>query len=140
MRNNKIINVAAVVLIIFSAFSMLMVSLMAFANPQSVMDLVQVHLPNNDSYSSIRGIYGGVGLVIVIQLIYLAVKDRKKGLGFLAMLWGFYAVSRLVTIAVEGPLGDFGTQWLTIESVLCLSSLVLYFIYNKQTGKKAVLS
>lgn len=140
MRTNKIINAAAVVLIIFSAFSMLMVSLMAFANPQSVMDLVQVQLPNNDSYSSIRGIYGGVGMVIIIQLIYLAVKDRKKGLAFLAMLWGFYALSRLITIAVEGPLGDFGTQWLTIESVLCLLSVALYFMYGKQVNRKPVLS
>lgn len=140
MSTNKIINVSVVALIIFSAFSMLMVSLMAFSNPQSVMDLVQVKLPNNDSYSSIRGIYGGVGMVIVIQLIYLAIKDRKKGLVFLTLLWGFYAFSRLVTIIAEGPLGDFGTQWLSIESTMFLLSLALYFLYKEQPSKNAVLS
>ena len=73
MNKNKIINIASAVFILFSALSLLMVSLMAMANPQSVMDLVQVQLPNTDAYSSIRGIYGGVGLVIITQLIYLLI-------------------------------------------------------------------
>lgn len=89
---------------------------MAFANPQSVMDLVQVRLNNNDAFSSIRGVYGGVGLTLVITLIYLMLKEVQKGVAFLCLLWGCYAVSRIITIVAEGPLGAFGKQWLVIES------------------------
>jgi hypothetical protein len=44
-------------------------------------------------------------------------------LGFIALFWCMYALSRLMTISVEGPLGDFGSQWLVIESTLSLLSL-----------------
>lgn len=138
MNKNKIINIVSAVFIIFSAFSLLMVSLMAMANPQSVMDLVQVQLPNTDAYSSIRGIYGGVGLVIITQLIYLLIKDRKKALAFLSLFWGAYAVSRLITIAAEGSLGAFGSQWLMIESVFCVLSVVLYTLYRKPQSARTI--
>lgn len=134
MKSNRIVSISSVVLILFSALSLLYVSVMAIVNPQAVMDLVQVSLPNNDAYSSIRGLYGGVGLTIVITLIYLAAKDAGKGLVFLAMLWGFYALSRLLTILSEGALGEFGKQWLTIESVLCLLSLTLLLIRRRNTS------
>jgi hypothetical protein len=136
MKHNRLVTVASAVLIVFSAFSLLMVSAMAFFSPQMVMDLVQVRLPNNDAFSSIRGVYGGVGLTIVISLVYLLVKDKKQALGFLTMLWGFYALSRLITVAAEGPLGDFGSRWLGIESVLFICSAVLLTIYPG-TPKKA---
>ena len=134
MKSNRIVSISSVVLILFSALSLLYVSVMAIVSPQAVMDLVHVSLPNNDAFSSIRGVYGGVGLTIVISLIYLAAKDAGKGLVFLAMLWGFYALSRLLTILSEGALGEFGKQWLTIESVLCLLSLTLLFIRRRNTG------
>jgi divalent metal cation (Fe/Co/Zn/Cd) transporter len=125
MKTQKIISVAASTFIGFSAFSIIMVSLMAFSNPQKVMDLVNVKLTNNDAYSSIRGVYGGVGLTIFIVFVYLGFRDQTKGLIFAAVLWGLYAISRLITIMSEGPLGDFGNQWLTIESILCIVALVL---------------
>ena len=131
MKTNRIVHVSSVVLLVFSALSLLYVSALALVNPQAVMDLVQVTLPNNDAYSSIRGVYGGVGLTLVISLIYLAVKDTRKGLVFLTMLWGFYAVSRLLTMALEGALGAFGKQWLTIESTLCLLALLLLALQRK---------
>lgn len=130
-QNNRIVSIASGVLIVFSALSLLMVSLMAFFSPQMVMDLVQVKLPNNDAYSSIRGVYGGVGLTIVISLVYLLVKDKKAGLGFLTMLWGFYALSRIITLLHEGPLGAFGSKWLSIESVLFICSVLLLAIYRR---------
>ena len=125
MKSQKIISVAAASFIGFSAFSIISVSLMAFSDPQGVMDLVHVKLTNTDAYSSIRGVYGGVGLTIFLTLVYLGFRDQTKGLLFAAILWGLYAVSRLITIFREGPLGDFGNQWLTIESGLCLVALVL---------------
>jgi len=127
----KIVQVASKLLLFFSAFSIVMVSAMAFNNPQSVMDLVGVQLPNTDAYSSIRGVYGGVGVTIFATLVYLAVKDTKKGLVFAAILWGSYALSRLMTIAVEGSLGAFGNQWLVIESVLCVASVIMLVLLGR---------
>lgn len=89
------------------------------------MDLVQVKLENNDAFSSIRGVFGGVGLTLFCTLVYLVMKDVQKGLSLLALLWGFYALSRLVTWISEGPLGSFGTTWLMIESVFFITALVL---------------
>ena len=118
MKTINVLTLCSRVFILFSGFALLSVSLMAFLSPQSVMDLVDVTLSNTDAFSSIRGIYGGVGLTIFISLVYLAVKDPIKGLGFLVMLWGFYALSRVLTILIEGELGAFGSQWLLIETVL----------------------
>ena len=137
MKQHKLLRISSVVLIGFSAFAILMVSVMAFQNPQAVMDLVQVKLTNNDAFSSIRGVYGGVGLTIFISLLYLAFKDHTKGLAFAAILWGCYALSRVMTISIEGPLGAFGTQWLIIESVLCFLSLALLVLKIKLNGAKA---
>lgn len=117
--------------ILLSALSLLSVSLMAFASPQAVMDLVQVKLGNTDAYSSIRGVYGGVGMTLVISLIYLMLKDVRKGLAFLMLLWGFYALSRTITIFTEGSLGAFGTQWLVIESIFFLIAATLFLASRK---------
>lgn len=112
-------------LILFSGLSIVMVSAMAINDPQAVMDLVNVKLTNTDAYSSIRGVYGGVGLTIFATLLYLALKDYKKGLVFTSILWGSYALSRMLTIGMEGSLGAFGNQWLVIETILCSLSLLL---------------
>lgn len=125
MNASKIINGIAGTLIGFSAFSIVMVSLMAFKDPQAVMDLVQVKLTNNDAYSSIRGVYGGVGMTICVIFIYLLVKDIKLGLKLISIFWGFYAFSRIITMMVEGPLGAFGQKWLSIELFFCLLSLIV---------------
>ena len=93
MKTQKIISLAAGTFIGFSAFAIIMVSIMAFSDPQAVMDLVQVKLTNNDAYSSIRGVYGGVGLTIFFTFVYLGFRDQTKGLLFAAVLWGLYAVS-----------------------------------------------
>lgn len=113
-----------------SALSMLMVSLMAFADPQSVMDLVQVKLDNTDAFSSIRGVYGGVGLTLFITIVYLLWKDVKLGLTFLCLLWGLYTLSRIITIFVEGSLGAFGSQWLIIESCFFAIAITLSLAYR----------
>ncbi|CCH01067.1 hypothetical protein FAES_3058 [Fibrella aestuarina BUZ 2] len=111
--------------ILLSALALLSVSLMAFFNPQSVMDLVQVKLTNTSAISSIRGAYGGVGLTLFISLLYLMVRHIAKGLAFLSLLWGCYALSRTITILADGALGAFGQQWLLIESAFCLIALSL---------------
>lgn len=134
MKTEKALSITIYTFMIFSAFAIAIVSLMAFQNPQAVMDLVQVNLPNTDAYSSIRGVYGGVGLTIFLTLTYLMIKDQTKGLVFASMLWGFYAMSRLITIFKEGNLGAFGNQWLTIESILCITALTLLSFKIRVSG------
>lgn len=139
MKKQRIVKGASRAYILLSALSVLSVSIMAILDPQSVMDLVQVDLKNTDAYSSIRGVYGGVGLTIVIALIYLMVKDVQKGVIFLILLWGFYALSRTITIYAEGALGDFGTQWLYVESILCLAAIGLLFLGHRGSKVNSII-
>ncbi|MGZ5192052.1 MAG: DUF4345 family protein, partial [Flavisolibacter sp.] len=57
MKKIQTLTLVSKTFIWISAFSILSVSLMAFFAPQSVMDLVQVKLENNDAFSSIRGVF-----------------------------------------------------------------------------------
>jgi hypothetical protein len=136
MNTQKIINVSSKIFIGFSIFSLGYVSILSLASPQATMELVNTALQNNDAVSSIRGVYGGVGIVITFSLIYLLLKDIRKGLSFLTLFWGAYALSRILTIIIDGPLGDFGNQWLIIESTLFVVATIL-LIVNKKTLKHA---
>jgi len=131
MNTQKIVKISSQIFIGFSSFSMGYVALLSIYNPQSTMDLVATTLPNTDAISSIRGIYGGVGLVITIQLIYLLIKDYLKGLLFLSLFWSAYAISRLITIFVNGSLGDFGNQWIIIESTFSAIAIILLLVSRK---------
>ena len=132
MKTKKTLRLASQGFIILSALSLLSVSIMAFSSPQAVMDLVAVELTNTDAFSSIRGVYGGVGLTLFISLIYLVRQDFQRGLAFLSLLWGLYALSRIITIFTEGALGAFGTQWLLTETVFFAIASLLY-VMNKKT-------
>lgn len=137
MKAQKILNVVSKGFIVVSSLSLLSVSIMAFLNPQSVMDLVNVQLTNNDAFSSIRGVYGGVGLSLFISLLYLMFKDTTKGLAFLCLLWGFYALSRTITIFTEGALGDFGNQWLITELILFIIAILLLTLNKRSESPKS---
>jgi hypothetical protein len=130
--------IAASVLIWFSASCFFMVGLMAFYNPQSVMDLVNVKLSGPDSHSSIRGVFGGVGFSLAISLLYLLKNYKKMALGLTTMIWGFYAVSRAITIMVDGPLGKFGNTWLMLETFLFISSLVLWMLFDPARSRSSI--
>jgi len=131
MNTNKIIKISSYIVMGISILGIVSVSLMAFQSPQSVMDLVKVKLDNTDALSSIRGIYGGVGIPLVMVMIYLWKYDLRKGMLFLSVFWGAYAISRLITIMVDGPLGAFGTQWIYTETILAITALFLFFKSNK---------
>lgn len=124
---NKAIKISSSIVMGISVLGIASVSLMAFNSPQSVMDLVQVKLENTDAMSSIRGVYGGAGIALLLVMIYLWKNDLKKGMLFLSVFWGSYAISRLITIMVDGALGAFGTQWIFTESILSIIALILYF-------------
>lgn len=132
MEKNKIIRILSYGLMILSVLGISMVAFMAFSDPQSVMALVNVKLDNTDAYSSIRGVYGGAGLTIAITMVYGMLKNMRLALGFTALLWGLYALSRIITSLNEGPLGAFGTQWVYTESFLCICCLVLFYFNKKK--------
>ena len=132
---SRYLGIAAWTLIAVSVLGVGMVSLMAFMDPQGVMDLVQVELGNTDAYSSIRSVYGGVGVTLLVVLIAVARRDRRAAMGFLGLFWGMYALSRLMTMGLEGALGAFGSQWLVIESVLCAASLLVYALMGLRAGR-----
>jgi hypothetical protein len=138
MQKQTILKRAAQGFILLSALALLSVSVMAFSDPQSVMDLVQVKLTNTDAFSSIRGVYGGVGLTLFISLIYLMLKDVQRGLAFLGLLWGSYALSRTITIFSEGALGAFGRQWLIIESLFFVIAVALLWATTKGAKTKRI--
>ncbi len=131
MNAEKSIKISSKIYIGFSAFCLGYVAFTTLLSPQSTMDLVAVILTNNDAISSIRGIYGGVGLVLSIQLVYLLIKDYHKGLIFLSLFWSSYAISRLITIQIDGPLGDFGIQWIIIETILSAIGIILWWVSKK---------
>ena len=133
MKKNKTLRLVSKGFILLSGLSFLSVSLMAFNNPQAVMDLVAVKLTNTDAYSSIRGVYGGVGLALFVALLYTMRKNLLDGLGLLILLWGLYAFSRMMTVVKEGALGDFGNQWLGIESCFFLLAVTLFFLNKRLT-------
>lgn len=120
----------------FSMLALLSVSIMALFDPQSVMDRVGVKLGNTDAMSSIRGVYGGVGITICLSILYLLIKNPEKGAGFLSIFWGAYAFSRLITLISDGPLGDFGNQWLMIETVMAFIGLGLWLALNSSKRKQ----
>ncbi|MCP4440056.1 MAG: DUF4345 domain-containing protein [Aureispira sp.] len=131
MNTQKTIRLSSKFFVGFSIFSLAYVSILSILDPQATMNLVNIDLTNNDAISSIRGIYGGVGITIIISLIFLLIKDLPKALIFLALFWGSYAISRIITILVDGGLGDFGKQWLSIESTLCIIAVTLVILYRK---------
>lgn len=133
--NSKKLRLANTIFIGFSALSLLSVSIMAFLSPQAVMDLVAVKLNNTDAFSSIRGVYGGAALAMVIFLVTSIKSQPKAALFFLSLLWGLYAISRAITILVEGPLGDFGTQWIITESILFIIAIILYINTSYEPSK-----
>lgn len=136
MNVQKITTISSRIYIGFSALSLAYVSISSLYSPQNTMNLVATTLNNTDAISSIRGIYGGVGLVITITLVYLLINDIKKGLIFLSLFWIAYAVSRLITIWVDGPLGSFGSQWLIVETTLGILALLLLLlqVFKKSNG------
>ncbi|UKJ06663.1 DUF4345 domain-containing protein [Solitalea lacus] len=128
MKKQKAIKVGNTLFVGISILGLGSVSLLSLYNPQATMDLVRVNLTNTDAISSIRGIYGGVGLTIVISLCYLLFQRVIVAVQFLTLFWCSYALSRLITIFIDGPLGGFGNQWIVIESIFFLFGIILLFL------------
>lgn len=109
-----------------SIISLLYTSIIAWINPQTIMDFVKTDLPNTDALSSIRGIYGGAGLSFVVILIYGMRKNISKTLLFLSLFWSLYAFARITTMVTDGLLQEFGNTWLIIESSFAFIAFLLF--------------
>ncbi|WP_028295724.1 DUF4345 domain-containing protein [Olivibacter sitiensis] len=129
---NKLLRILSYAYVGFSLLCLLAVSLMAWLSPQQVMELVRTRLDNTDALSSIRGVYGAVGLFLVLLLAYLAKSDLRKAVLFLVLFWGLYALARAYTWGVDGALGPFGQQWITVESALATVGLLLYLLARRK--------
>lgn len=139
MQRFNLIRLTSYVWMMLSVVALAWVTLQALYSPQSVMDLVHVSLnQNTDAISSIRGVYGGVGVTLLVWLCYGLVKSPKLVLSFLALFWGMYALSRIITIFQEGALGSFGTQWLYVETFFCLVYTGLYVWWQRQMPRTVV--
>ncbi len=60
----------------------------------------------------------------------IAFKNPERGTLFFTMFWLLYALSRIITIWANGPLGEFGNNWLKIELSFGLFALVLYLLHR----------
>jgi hypothetical protein len=127
MKKEITIRTSNILFVGISIIGLASVSILSLFDPQATMDLVKVKLDNTDAISSIRGIYGGVGMSIISGLTYLLITKIIMAIRFLTLFWFSYAVSRLITILVDGPLGEFGNQWLTIETAFFVLGAVLLF-------------
>jgi len=126
---------ACVCIGIFS-LSLLYIAVLAWVDPKAVMAFVGVELHNNDALSSIRGVYGGVGIFLVVVSVIISVKNLQNGLLFFTTFWWMYAISRILTLWIDGPLGEFGGTWLKIELTFGLLALVLYLLQGYLLKKK----
>lgn len=131
MKNHRSLELATWGLVIVSALGVLSVSLSALFDPKGVMALVHTPLDNTDAYSSVRGVFGGVGITLAAIMVWVFRRDRTATVGFIALFWGNYALCRALTIAVDGPLGDFGNRWIGIESALAVCALVVYALRRR---------
>ena len=128
MKKEITIRTSNILFVGISIFGLASVSILSLFDPQATMDLVRVKLDNTDAISSIRGIYGGVGMSIISGLTYLLITKIILAIRFLTLFWFSYAFSRLITILVDGPLGDFGNQWLSIESAFFVFGAILLLV------------
>ncbi len=115
-----------------SLMSLLYIVTLAWYNPNLIMAMVDVELSNTDSVSSIRGVYGSVGLTLIAMFAYLTRTNLGAVLFFLTLFWGLYALSRIITEFVDGPLGDFGNNWIRIESAFCFSGALLLLLKHRK--------
>ncbi|ANH82080.1 hypothetical protein A8C56_14850 [Niabella ginsenosidivorans] len=124
----KSVTIISCICIGIFSLSVLYISILAWANPGAVMKFVEVELNNNDALSSIRGVYGGVGFFLIGVALIISIRNLQHGLLFFTAFWLMYAVCRLLTIYIDGPLGAFGNTWLKIELTFGLLSWVLYLL------------
>lgn len=136
MKSNKFLNMATWAVVAISAMGTLSVSIMALFDPRAVMAMVNTPLDNTDALSSVRGVFGGVGITLAAIMVWVFRRDRTTAMGFIALFWGNYALCRALTIAMDGPLGAFGSQWIMIEATLAGCAALVYVLRRRSVSQR----
>ncbi|MCK6692073.1 MAG: DUF4345 domain-containing protein [Thermoanaerobaculia bacterium] len=113
------------IFLILMGLSALNIALQALADPQTVMNFVDVELGNITARNSIRALYGGVNLAFALFWLYAAFRAQREGLILGTLYTGGFVLGRLLSIALDGMPGAFALQWLVVESVCAIGSVVL---------------
>lgn len=113
------------IFLILMGLSALNIALQALADPQTVMDFVDVELGNITARNSIRALYGGVNLAFALFWLYAAFRAQREGLMLGALYTGGFALGRLLSIAMDGTPGAFAMQWLVVEGVFAVLAMGL---------------
>ena len=101
------------------------IAFQAIADPQTIMDNVQVTLGNITARNSVRALYGGVNLALGLFWLYAAFRMRREGLLLALLYTGGFAVGRIMSMVMDGQPEAFAKQWLVVESVFAIGSAVL---------------
>ena len=111
------------------------IAVQAIANPQAIMDNVQVTLGNITARNSIRALYGGVNLAFGLFWIYSAFRARREGLLLALLYTGGFAAGRIISIIMDGRPDAFAIQWLVVESVFAAGAVLLLWFTARMTPK-----
>lgn len=116
------------IFLILIGLSALNIALQALADPQTVMNFVDVQLGNVTARNSIRALYGGVNLAFALFWLYAAFRAQREGLILGALYTGGFVLGRLLSIALDGMPGAFAMQWLIVEGVCAAGAVTLLAI------------
>ena len=112
------------------------IAVQGLADPQLIMNMVQVDMGNNiTARNSIRALYGGVDLAFGLFMIFGAFKMQREALILTFLFCAGFVFGRTLSIVMDGVPGSFAINWLVIESVLMVSSVVLLW---KMTSSKTL--
>ncbi len=127
------------IFLILTGLATLNIALQAIADPQSVMNFVEVQLNNVTARNSIRAFYGTVNLAFALFWLYAAFREQRTGLLLAALYTGGFAIGRLMSMALDGMPGAFALQWLVVESVFGAAAIGLLFLQEKRPKTNAQL-
>ena len=119
------------IFLILTGLATLNIALQAIADPQSVMNFVDVQLNNVTARNSIRAFYGTVNLSFALFWLYAAFRAQRTGLLLAALYTGGFALGRLLSMALDGMPGAFALQWLVVESVFGTSAILLLILTTR---------
>lgn len=127
MKLLRLINLFTLLLISGSALAILRTSITIFIHPQNVLEHIGVNISSIDHSRPLTALFSATGFTIAGILSYLFIQDRRKGLTFLTLLFGIYALYRFLTILFHGSIDDLG-RWLFVDSALFLISVMLLLV------------
>ena len=119
------------IFLILTGLATLNIALQAIADPQAVMNFVDVQLNNVTARNSIRAFYGTVNLAFALFWLYAAFRAQRTGLLLAALYTGGFALGRVLSIGLDGMPGAFALQWLVVESVFGTAAILLLILTTR---------